>query len=92
MLTFETASVQGVSAIIEKLSNLPFQKVQHQVATLDSQPSSEQGGILVLVTGALLVDDEKKPMNYTQTFQLQPDGAGSYFVFNDIFRLIYNAA
>ncbi len=30
-------------------------------------------------------------MNYTQTFQLLPDGAGSYFVLNDIFRLIYAA-
>jgi len=30
-------------------------------------------------------------MNYTQTFQLQPDGQGSYFVFNDIFRLVYGA-
>lgn len=30
-------------------------------------------------------------MNYTQAFQLQPDGAGSYFVFNDIFRLVYGA-
>lgn len=28
-------------------------------------------------------------MNYTQTFQLLPDGAGSYFVFNDVFRLVY---
>lgn len=34
---------------------LPFEKVQHQIATLDAQPSSEQGGILVMVTGALLV-------------------------------------
>lgn len=80
------------------------------------------GGILVMVTGALLVniiyprrqsvyfsvgyylangttiyyvfqvDDEQKPMSYTQTFQLLPDGQGSYFVFNDIFRLIYSAA
>ena len=38
------------------LQNLPFQKVQHQVATFDAQPSSETGGILVLVTGALLVN------------------------------------
>ncbi|KAL2854402.1 hypothetical protein BJY01DRAFT_243728 [Aspergillus pseudoustus] len=92
MLTFETSSVRGVAQIMDKLGGLPFQKVQHQVSTLDAQPSSEQGGILVLVTGALLVDEEQKPMNYTQTFQLLPDGAGSYFVFNDIFRLIYNAA
>ncbi|KAL4810453.1 hypothetical protein BDV18DRAFT_156814 [Aspergillus unguis] len=91
MLTFETSAIQGTAAIIEKLTTLPFQKVQHQVATLDAQPSSDNG-ILVLVTGALLVDEEQKPMNYTQTFKLQPDGAGSYFVFNDIFRLIYNAA
>ncbi|KUM59528.1 hypothetical protein ACN42_g7610 [Penicillium freii] len=54
MLTFETSSVQGVSAITEKLSALPFQKVQHQIATFDAQPSSGDG-IVVLVTGALLV-------------------------------------
>jgi hypothetical protein len=28
-------------------------------------------------------------MSYTQVFQLLPDGAGSYYVFNDIFRLVY---
>ncbi|KAB8229938.1 Nuclear transport factor 2 [Aspergillus alliaceus] len=89
MLTFETNSVQGVANITEKLTSLPFQKVAHQVGTLDAQPSNQDGGILVMVTGALLVDEEQKPMNYTQTFQLLPDGAGSYFVFNDIFRLVY---
>ena len=35
--------------------SLPFAKVKHQVATFDAQPSSEAGGILVMVTGALLV-------------------------------------
>jgi hypothetical protein len=34
---------------------LPFEVVKHQVATIDSQPSGEHGGILILVTGALLV-------------------------------------
>jgi hypothetical protein len=33
---------------------LPFEKVKHAVSTLDAQPS-ENGGILILVTGALLV-------------------------------------
>ncbi|MCJ1431395.1 Nuclear transport factor 2 [Xylographa pallens] len=56
--------------------------------TLDAQPSNESGGILVLVTGALLVDEEQRSMNYTQVFQLMPD-QGSYFVFNDVFKLIY---
>lgn len=35
--------------------SLPFEKVKHQVSTLDAQPSSPDGGILILVTGALLV-------------------------------------
>jgi len=34
--------------------SLPFQQVRHQIATFDAQPSSE-GGIIVLVTGALIV-------------------------------------
>lgn len=38
-----------------RIKGLPFQKVKHQVGTLDAQPSNESGGILVTVTGALLV-------------------------------------
>lgn len=34
---------------------LPFQKVKHQVSTLDAQPSNDAGGIIILVTGQLLV-------------------------------------
>ncbi|PSS14979.1 hypothetical protein M430DRAFT_142297 [Amorphotheca resinae ATCC 22711] len=89
MLTFESASVAGTAGIVEKLSALPFEKVKHQVSTLDAQPSGETGGILILVTGALLVDEEQRPMNYSQTFQLLPDGQGSYFIFNDIFKLVF---
>lgn len=28
-------------------------------------------------------------MNYTQAFQLARDPSGQYFVFNDIFKLVY---
>lgn len=91
MLTFEDAASQGTVSIIEKLQTLPFSEIKHQVATLDAQPSSEDGGILVLVTGALLVEKEGRPMSYTQAFQLRPE-AGSYYVFNDVFRLVYAAA
>jgi hypothetical protein len=89
MLTFESASVLGTNSIVEKLVGLPFQKVKHQVSTLDAQPSNESGGIVILVTGQLLVDEEERPMNYTQTFQLARDASGQYFVFNDIFKLVY---
>lgn len=97
--------------------SLPFSKIQHEVASLDAQPSNTEGGILVLVSGRLLVrtnhgfmpfngsmtnfpklissfqvDEEQRPMSYTQAFQLLPDGQGSYFVFNDVFRLVYGAS
>ncbi|KAL2008024.1 hypothetical protein VTN00DRAFT_8006 [Thermoascus crustaceus] len=90
MLTFEGSASQGTAAILEKLTNLPFQKVAHKVSTFDAQPSNEVGGILVTVTGVLLVDEEQNPHSYTQTFQLIPD-QGSYFVLNDVFRLVYGA-
>lgn len=66
MLTFESNAVQGTSGIVEKLVGLPFQKIKHQVATLDAQPSSEQGGILVMVTGALLVRPPMAATSFNQ--------------------------
>ncbi|RKF71812.1 Nuclear transport factor 2 [Golovinomyces cichoracearum] len=97
MLTFESTTVQGATAIVEKLSSLPFQKVRHAVSTLDAQPSGSEGGIIILVTGQLLkltrghmqVDEEDKTMSYSQTFQLKPCSPGPYYVFNDIFRLVF---
>ncbi|KAK3072305.1 Nuclear transport factor 2 [Teratosphaeriaceae sp. CCFEE 6253] len=91
MLTFEASPLQGTANIIQKLQDLPFKRVEHQVATLDAQPADERGSILVVVSGALLVEDERRPMSYAQTFQLKPRD-GSYYVFNDVFRLVYPAS
>ncbi|GMM47986.1 Ran GTPase-binding protein [Pichia kluyveri] len=88
MLTFESSQMQGARNIIEKLTSLPFQKVQHRISTLDAQPASEAGDVLVMVTGELLIDDEQNPQRYSQVFHLMPDN-GSYYVLNDIFRLNY---
>ncbi|PPQ67657.1 hypothetical protein CVT25_012685 [Psilocybe cyanescens] len=89
MLTFEGIPIQGAVAIIEKLEALPFAKVQHKVTTLDAQPSSPAvSSLIVSVTGLLLVDDSENPLNFSQVFQLIPEGT-TYYVFNDIFRLNY---
>jgi hypothetical protein len=57
MLTFEGVQIQGVNGIVEKLSSLPFQKVQHRISTVDAQPSNPNGqSIVVTVTGQLLVN------------------------------------
>lgn len=45
---------------------------------------------VVLVLMSEQVDEEQKPMSYSQTFQLLREGE-SYYVFNDMFRLIYPA-
>ncbi|KAK6537497.1 Nuclear transport factor 2 [Orbilia ellipsospora] len=87
LLTFESAQTQGDKDIIEKLVSLPFQKVIHKVVTQDAQPMSN-GGIVVLVTGGLMVDDSPAPLAYSQIFVLQPDG-GSYYVAHDTFKLTY---
>ncbi|GAW02545.1 nuclear transport factor 2 [Lentinula edodes] len=91
MLTWEGTPIQSAASIIEKLTSLPFSKVQHKVETLDAQPSSPTTpSIIVAVTGLLQVDDSPNPLQFSQTFHLIPDG-GSYYVQNDIFRLNYGA-
>ncbi|KAJ7796879.1 hypothetical protein B0H14DRAFT_2913316 [Mycena olivaceomarginata] len=89
MLTFEGAQIAGATSITDKLVNLPFQKVLHKVTTKDAQPSSSSvASLLVSVTGLLVVDDSPNPLQFSQIFHLMPEG-GSYYVFNDIFRLNY---
>ncbi|SHO76507.1 Nuclear envelope protein [Malassezia sympodialis ATCC 42132] len=88
MLTFEGSQIQGAQGIVEKLVSLPFQKVQHKVDTRDAQPTGDGQSLVVLVTGMLLVDDGQNPLKFSQSFTLVPEG-GSFYVFNDIFRLNY---
>lgn len=57
---------------------------------MDAQPGQIEGSIIVLVSGALMVDEQPQPMNFVQTFTLAPEN-GSYFVYNDVFRLVYPA-
>ncbi|KAG6829855.1 hypothetical protein H0H92_003298 [Tricholoma furcatifolium] len=90
MLTWEGTQILGSEAITEKLVNLPFQKVEHKITTFDAQPSSPSvASIIVSVTGLLVVDDSPNPLQFSQTFQLIPDGA-SYYMLID--RFIKNIA
>lgn len=53
-MTWEGQQILGAQNIVNKFKSLPFQKVQHQIGSCDSQPSSS-GGILIMVNGKLLV-------------------------------------
>ncbi|CEM14027.1 unnamed protein product [Vitrella brassicaformis CCMP3155] len=87
MLTFEDAQFKGVQQIMQKLNSLQFQQIRHQVIKVDSQPSVNNG-ILVFVTGTLMVDNEANPLKFAQVFHLQPNAqGGGYYCFNDLFRL-----
>ncbi|ORE09203.1 nuclear transport factor 2 [Rhizopus microsporus var. microsporus] len=88
MLTFEGTPVQGAAAITEKLTTLPFQRVQHKVTTIDVQPSGPNNSLIVTVSGMLVVDDSPNPLMFFQTFQLISEN-NAYYVLNDIFRLNY---
>ncbi|KAH7683209.1 Nuclear transport factor 2 domain-containing protein [Dioscorea alata] len=92
MLTFEGAKTQGVAAIVNKLTGLPFQQCHHAVSTIDCQPSGPAGGILVFVSGNLQLAGEQHALKFSQMFHLMPQhpgNPGSFFVLNDIFRLNY---
>ena len=41
--------------VVDSSQGLPFEKIAHKVDTVDAQPSGPNGGIIVMVTGALLV-------------------------------------
>lgn len=54
MLTWEGQQFSGPQNIVGKFKSLPFQQVQHQVTSMDFQPSMS-GGILIQVNGKLMV-------------------------------------
>ncbi|GAB1315949.1 Nuclear transport factor 2 [Madurella fahalii] len=87
MLTFQSAQSLGAANITEKLTGLPFQKIRHVHGEPEAQPTPT-GGIMILVNGQLLVDEEQNPLPYSQAFHLSQDAAGQWFVQNDIFSLV----
>ncbi|PON31997.1 Nuclear transport factor 2, eukaryote [Parasponia andersonii] len=89
MLTFEGQKIQGVENISSKLNQLPFDKCKHEISTIDSQPSSFAGGIVVFVSGSLQLAGEEHPLRFSQMFHLVPIAQANFVVQNDIFRLNY---
>lgn len=90
MLSFEGHPVAGAQVIGLKLAQLPFEQCRHSICTVDCQPTpSFPGGILVFVSGNLLLGGEEHQLRFSQMFQLVPNEQGSFFVQNDIFRLNY---
>ncbi|KAF9017230.1 Nuclear transport factor 2 [Podila verticillata] len=88
MLSFEGSQTGGAAAIVDKIVKLPFHKVAHSISTKDAQPVGED--IVVLVTGQLITEGESNAQMFSQTFYLKKEG-GTFFIQNDVFRLVYGA-
>ncbi|KAK1383989.1 NTF2 domain-containing protein [Heracleum sosnowskyi] len=89
MLTFEGQKIQGSTNIVSKLVSLPFTQCKHTITTVDCQPSGPAAGMLVFVSGTLQLVGEQHGLKFSQMFHLMPTPQGSFYVFNDIFRLNY---
>ncbi|KAF8653822.1 hypothetical protein HU200_061946 [Digitaria exilis] len=72
MLTFEGEKFQGTAAIAGKLGSLPFQHCEHQIVTVDCQPSGPQGGMLVFVSGSIRTGPEEHPIKFSQVCTPRP--------------------
>uniref|UniRef100_A0AC35FC19 NTF2-related export protein n=1 Tax=Panagrolaimus sp. PS1159 TaxID=55785 RepID=A0AC35FC19_9BILA len=84
-MTFEGVQVKGRDLILQKFSGLTFREIKRAITKTDCQPLPD-GSILVNVLGQLKTDDD--PINsYTQLFILRPN-AGSFYISNEIFRLV----
>ncbi|KAK8794698.1 hypothetical protein WA158_001679, partial [Blastocystis sp. Blastoise] len=85
MLTFEGQEFLGAEQILGKINSTGATFV-HKPETLDVQPLFD-GSILVVVSGSLTIDTNN-PLQYSESFILKNNGANSFYVANDVLRLI----
>ncbi|XP_071447458.1 probable nuclear transport factor 2 [Hetaerina americana] len=83
-MSFEGMQLQGALKIMEKLTSLPFQKINRVFTAIDSQPMFD-GGVLINVLGRLQADEDP-PHPFCQTFVLKPLGT-TFYCQHDMFRL-----
>ncbi|XP_016143271.1 nuclear transport factor 2-like [Sinocyclocheilus grahami] len=72
------------SAIVEKLSSLPFTKIAHSITAQDHQPTPDSC-ILSMVVGQLKADDDQV-LGFHQNFLLKSINT-AWVCTNEVFRL-----
>mmetsp|Transcript_12327 Transcript_12327/g.23373 ORF Transcript_12327/g.23373 Transcript_12327/m.23373 type:complete len:124 (-) Transcript_12327:22-393(-) len=89
MMTFEGEKFQGPEAIVGKLMKLQFAQCRHVTNIIDAQPTPS-GGVLVFCTGNIQTENQERPLLFSEVFHLLPTPEGSFFVFNNMFRLNFS--
>mmetsp|Transcript_18079 Transcript_18079/g.61436 ORF Transcript_18079/g.61436 Transcript_18079/m.61436 type:complete len:121 (-) Transcript_18079:69-431(-) len=87
-LSFEGAGFQGAARIVEKLRSLG--PVAHNPTSVDVQPSITDQAMLIFVSGQVRIGGDN-PVLFTEMFQLVSTGPGTFYVQNQIHRLVYAA-
>eukprot|EP00035_Acanthoeca_spectabilis_P020830 m.434794 g.434794 ORF g.434794 m.434794 type:complete len:127 (-) comp17769_c0_seq1:246-626(-) len=85
--TYEGEQMKGQEQIMTYLTEkLSFRQVAHEGTTIDCQPVYD-GGVFITVMGQLKPDDDPV-LPFVQSFMLQQDGEGSWFILHEVFRIV----
>lgn len=86
LVTWSGEQLSGVGAITEKLANLTFQTAQFKPEDIDCHPSLS-GGVLLVVNGECMLDQERHGLKFNDVFHLAQD-QGNWFISNQMFRIV----
>ena len=86
-MTYNGSVFKGLKEISEKVESFSFQKIEYRIDNQDVQDGPIPGSLLVFVTGALQMDGENT-FNFSQVFNVCPNGSGGFYCHNDIFSLV----
>ena len=84
IMTYGGTKYTGLKEIGEKIESFAFQKIVFKVHSQDVQEGPIQGSLLIFVHGALQMDGSDE-FNFTQVFNICPNGQGGFYCHNDIF-------
>jgi hypothetical protein len=87
-MTYAGTSISGAANIVEHLADLPIGIVTLSTETLDAQPLSA-GGYVILVTASMTTDDEQMHSAVSELFVLEMKGSASCVVKNHIFQVVF---
>ena len=86
-MSYEGDSRVGIAQIMDKIEGLSFKTIQYKFEGYESQQTLLPNSLLLLVNGTLQMDGADT-FNFYQCFMLVGEPNGSFFLANDIFKLI----
>ena len=84
VLSVENDKYAGTKDITDKLSTI---SAQYQVSFNEIQPS--QNGLLIFLSGKMLLQGESNAINFHRIFFLAPTENGSIYIKNDMFLITF---